>query len=296
MEPTQTKLEMDSQSIQLWGGVILSALSLVCTVLNTLLLIAVIKDPLKKLRRLSNYLLIHLIACDMTVGLISTPLMSCITFRLKEWKNTDPYYITKAMAFIFVYAEYLTALFLCRDRYHSIVTPIQHRGNTSSKRYVKTTIATWVLSFIMPVDIFLGKASIIVGAIKLIFLTISTVAVLIIIYFRVRNVLTRRDDKEEPLLTGGHHSGSLTRIRESKQVISLLTLIIVWQLFTLIVLASTEIYYQMNVHDPSFVHRHQIIEIVHYMMYTLNPIFNAVVCIIKMSDFRKSIKALFIHA
>eukprot|EP00111_Clytia_hemisphaerica_P009485 TCONS_00027822-protein len=280
---------MDVQLLSQCCGATLILLALICIVLNGLLILAIIKDPVKKLQRLSNYLLVHLIVCDMAVGLIGTPFTAYATFKMADPQNVLILNIFKAASIISFYAEFLTTIFLAYDRYRAIENPFKHRANARLALFVKYTVAIWVLSVALTIDNFFRKFLPVFGVVKL----ISFVAILILslsmIYFRTRNVLSKRGaDKEQPLLTGGEN----TRIREeSKQAISLLTMILACQMLTLIVLASTEIFFTVNTHKASLQDR-QIADVIRYFMIALNSIFNAVICFIKMSDFRTSLKSL----
>lgn len=50
-------------------------LTLIATPLNLLIIIAVLKDPLKKLRTLFNYLLVHLCVCNFLTGVVCFPIL-----------------------------------------------------------------------------------------------------------------------------------------------------------------------------------------------------------------------------
>ena len=77
---------MDAYSFRILIGTIYGAAALLCVLLNTIIVVALIKDPLKKLRKLFNFLVIHLCLCDLAAGLFSFPL---VCYGLFLWKNEE---------------------------------------------------------------------------------------------------------------------------------------------------------------------------------------------------------------
>ena len=85
--------KMDFNLFKYFIGAIFGLAFCMSFVLNSLVILAVVKDPLKKLRKMFNFLLIHLCACDLAASLICFPMTSDIIWFIQIRRSeTIPYF------------------------------------------------------------------------------------------------------------------------------------------------------------------------------------------------------------
>lgn len=107
---------------------------------NVLLLVALIKDPLKCFRNSATYLIANLSISDLCVSL-------CIMSNLL---GQDP--VLEFVTFVFFYSSMLTIFSIAFDRYLMIVHPFRHRVLISGKRVALWICLNWMLSSIHSIE------------------------------------------------------------------------------------------------------------------------------------------------
>ncbi|XP_066936094.1 trace amine-associated receptor 9-like [Clytia hemisphaerica] len=287
---------MELHLFRLIGGAIMGLGAFSCILLNSLLLIAVIRDPLKKLQKISNFLLVHLFACDLMVGLLFLTYRTYFVFVHFGDVNAPNYRKLSAVNSVFLYGDFFTAVCLSIDRYEAIMNPIQHRQKMDVKRYMVYSAIIWVSSLVFSADLVMYSTTSNLNAVKVFGVSIILIIILMTVYIRVRMTMRSQENnrQHEDLLASHDSSRSVisTRLTRRKNVIQLLTLILVMELVTFLIMAFTETYVASRGNKLSYETK-QAMGTVRFFMYALNVIFNPTICIVKMKNFRHSIKALF---
>lgn len=125
-----------------------AAVFVVFTVIgNLLIILSVLLDPNKNLRRTPYILLIlNLAITDLIVGVMAEPL-SMVT----HWREAHGLSISFSSLSQFVYfmcctASLLSLAILTIDRYLAITSPLWYRANITNIRVLQGSIAIWILS------------------------------------------------------------------------------------------------------------------------------------------------------
>ena len=138
-----------------WAPVQLSYFTATCslvlcfitTIGNFLLILAVLIDPLRKLRTPFSYFLVNLAISDLAVGSIA--MSTAFAAHLDEADGfVPPYMVTMIHLtyFISTTASVLSLAALCLDRFIAIRWPIQYRRSLRLSRCVIISISIWVFS------------------------------------------------------------------------------------------------------------------------------------------------------
>ena len=114
---------------------------------NSLVILSVILDPLRRLRTPFSYFLVNLAVTDFIVGTISLPVAAYSTFQ--EVKRTVPQYVAILVHVTYFIPSTVSVLSLgalCVDRYTAIRWPFRYRQKLSLKRCLAITASIWVFS------------------------------------------------------------------------------------------------------------------------------------------------------
>lgn len=108
---------------------------------NVMLLVAIIKDPLKCFRNSSTYLIANLAVSDLIVSL-SSPFRVYLPDNVIKLSQIDAFW----------YTSFFMIISIAADRYIMIAYPFKHRAfiKTKEKRIWAWITFTWLLSFIFP--------------------------------------------------------------------------------------------------------------------------------------------------
>ena len=110
---------------------------------NSLVVLSVWKDPLKKLRSSpSNCILLSMAICDLLVGLLLCPLTVYWGFTL--FYKKDPSFLPLAVSAILTPLSVGHMFLLTIDRFFALVTPLQYRVKVTNKRVCIATGTCWV--------------------------------------------------------------------------------------------------------------------------------------------------------
>jgi len=245
-------------SLAIAGCVTFVSLSLATTVLNLLIIIAVLKDPLKKLRTLFNYLLLHLCVCNFIAGVVCFPIFAYYYYCEGLIEKKDLRYVVN-LSYV---AALGSAFSLSVDRYRAIRDPINHRYGISIKTFILYTITIWVYAVIGSVGHFLF------GVVFTTVFQISTLA------FMILALVTNSSQLD-------------TRRKNGKKVLTTCTIILVFQLSSLIPVCVLAVFEWLDYPSVSL-----------DLMYALNvfesmtAVVDPLICIIRLKNFRESIRHL----
>ena len=129
---------------------------------NLLVLLAVWKDPLKKLRSSpSNFILVSMALADLSVGLVVCPITAYWGWVIFD-KNTSPFGLSVIFAInVFsVNVSFGHIFLLTVDRLFAVVTPLEYRFKITNKRVLVACCVCWMYfvafgcSFLMLRDYF----------------------------------------------------------------------------------------------------------------------------------------------
>lgn len=129
------------KSLALVVGVIMVTMSPVIVVGNTLIIIVVWKDPLRKLHSFtSSYILLSMAVADFLVGSILCPLHA--DWSLLTGVGDQP---------LFTSVSFGHVLLLTVDRLFAVLAPLQYRVKITSKRVSIAAVAIWGYALVLGV-------------------------------------------------------------------------------------------------------------------------------------------------
>ena len=168
---------------------------------NLLVLLAVWKDPLKKLRSSpSNFILVSMALADLSVGLVVCPVTAYWGWVIFE-KGTSPFDLSVIFAInVFsVNVSFGHMFLLTVDRLFAVVKPLQYRVIISNKRAVIASCVCWIYflafgcSFLMLRDYFAIMGA--VYNVQLLSILVSMLIMYTVITIRLRRYSKTRMNK-----------------------------------------------------------------------------------------------------
>ena len=114
---------------------------------NLLIILSVLLDPNKNLRRTPYILLIlNLAITDLIVGVMVEPLSMYIHWNEAHGLPINNSWLSQFVYFMCCTASLLSLAILTIDRYLAITSPLWYRANMTNARVLQGSIAIWVLS------------------------------------------------------------------------------------------------------------------------------------------------------
>ena len=168
---------------------------------NLLVLLAVWKDPLKKLRSSpSNFILVSMALADLSVGLVVCPVTAYWGWVIFE-KGTSPFDLSVIFAInVFsVNVSFGHMFLLTVDRLFAVVKPLQYRVIITNKRAVIASCVCWIYflafgcSFLMLRDYFAIMGA--VYNVQLLSILVSMLIMYTVITIRLRRYSKTRMNK-----------------------------------------------------------------------------------------------------
>ena len=168
---------------------------------NLLVLLAVWKDPLKKLRSSpSNFILVSMALADLSVGLVVCPITAYWGWVIFE-KGTSPFDLSVIFAInVFsVNVSFGHMFLLTVDRLLAVVKPLQYRVIITNKRAVIASCVCWIYflafgcSFLMLRDYFAIMGA--VYNVQLLSILVSMLIMYTVITIRLRRYSKTRMNK-----------------------------------------------------------------------------------------------------
>ena len=170
-------------------------LSVITTGGNFLVILAVIKDPFKKLRTPFMYFLVSLAVSDLLVGCVTMP-VSIVTHTLEAHRTKKLIHvrIIQLSYFISANASMLNLGALCLDRYFAVAHPMKYRRRMTLSKCLLVSLFIWILAFSLPMLFFK------IGYINYLMTfahtgVILTLVILIFTYFKVYRTLKLQTKK-----------------------------------------------------------------------------------------------------
>ena len=275
--------------------IIMSAILCVVTITgNSLVCVAILKDPLGKLRSPFAYFLVNLACSDLIVGGAMLPVS--VVAHLYELNGYIPMSLVYTMHltyFASATASILSLLALAIDRYFAVVSAIRYRVYFSWRRCALVSCLIWTLSLGLPL-IYLQ-----IGYINYLMVYSHTAvatafAGLIVTYVRKKKFLKLQRSAMRSLQktsSDAARESESRRLATEKQVTKAFLLILL--LFASIYIPTVIMIYLLqfcNSCNDIVVH---VLRDLQFVLISINSCMNPFVCCIRLKYYRKSIVALF---
>lgn len=109
---------------------------------NSLVVIAIVKDPFSELRTIPNYLILNLAVCDLIVGIPSELLLGLSHFYV----SYDLYYLAYTSLYTSMVASALTILTLAFERYIMVEAPLKSHEYLIHSHLRLVIVYIWLIS------------------------------------------------------------------------------------------------------------------------------------------------------
>ena len=257
---------------------------------NIAIIVAIVRDPFKKLRTPFNYFLINLVTSDLLVGCVTMMISVLVHFK-EPTGQVDPNLI-KAIHlsyFISSTASVLSLGVLSLDRYIAITWPIKYRKHLSLARFSCISISIWVLSFSLPMLYLLT------GYINylMVFIHVSvliTFLILILTHRQVSKSLQKNADDLKCCSSSNIATQEQRKIKQERKVtnafLSILLLFICTYMPAVIMIYILEFCAQCNCTARN------VLRDLQFLIISANSGMNPYVCAVRLKAFRKTIWAL----
>ena len=266
-------------------------ITIVASVGNSLVVLAVLLNPNKDLRSPFNYFLANLSIADLVVGLILGPLsaiyhifegLGMLSQRFKD--------VVHIIYFTSCTASLLSLIALALDRYLAITYPLQYRTKLNPVRALLVSVLVWIISALLPMFYF------VVGYNKFRFVFANTAiaitfAVLIFTNAKIFKYLRCQVQQWDNLHDNTEENLALKRAMQWEKKITK-TLVIVLLLFLAFYLPSCVCIYIINfcsTCDCVFIHWVRDIQ---FVLVMANSGVNPFVYAWRLVNFRKAFKSI----
>eukprot|EP00794_Sanderia_malayensis_P000520 gene520-1169_t len=287
---------------QVWAPKELSYFTATCSVVlciviffgNLAIIVAVLVDPLRKLRTPFSYFLVNLAVSDFVVGAIAMP--SSFFAHLHEAGGHVPDYLVTLIHvtyFVSTTASVLSLAALSLDRFLAIRWPIRYRRSLRMHRCVVMSIAIWVFS---------GSVSMLyftVGYIDylMVFVHVSIVIAFFILVMTYRQVYkTLRSQSQELRVLDSsaaeqrNNEEQIRRLRTEKKVTRAFLMIL--GLFLSCYAPAIIMIYVLQFCDQCSCDLRHVLRDLQFVFVSANSAMNPFVCAIRLGPFRRSILAI----
>lgn len=191
-------MELWNQFLVICGlsAVYLSLLSILTTLANGLLLVALYQDPFKTFRQPPTILITGLALADFLTGIAVDPIFAFFYFEVYKDSITAERYntILKAagiLSSVTMNVSFLTILFLSWTQLIAISFPHRHKQLVTGKRVVICVCGIWIYSLIFSVSPLMGVPEKVFQKID-VFLNLSLIHVLIFLAYIALHISYRR--------------------------------------------------------------------------------------------------------
>ena len=153
----ETLENLESSKTALIIGVVNLVVGVVAVIGNSLLCLTIYRNPHRRLRNTTSYLVVNLAVADLLTGLITEPFYAAFEISNFMGKEVDILYIIgESTAYVFVNASILSILLMAWDRYIAVRYPLLHKQKMSCKRIFTMIILLWIYSIVFSTLRFMG--------------------------------------------------------------------------------------------------------------------------------------------
>ena len=276
--------------LSLLTAIIGSVFFIVITLGNLMIVIAVVKDPLKKLRSPFNYFVVNLAVADLIVGIISMPIG--IYNHTLEYLKTKPDVLKRVFTvtlFISLTASLLCLITLSVDRYVAITFPMKYRSNLTWRKCWIGSFVIWILSLSLPL-IYLK-----VGYINYLMIYVNTAVViaaitLVMTYIRIYKFLRGQIQRMKEI---SRTTSNETKMLESKRTLQQkkVTRVFLWilVLFLVCYIPATIIVYILQFCATCHCESIHVMRDTTFYLLTVNSCMNPFVYALKNKHYRHAL-------
>ena len=291
-EECKTVVIQSKAAIAISAGFIL--LGVIAVIGNLIIIISVIRDPLKKLHTPFNYFLVNLSACDFVTGSVAMPLTAYYIYSKRKGVHLTFSKIELCVTATLAASVILSTCALVIDRLIGITHPLKYRQHLSWGKCVAFSLMIWVLSVAVGLMLtYVGNRS---NAFMGFYCSAISCGLLVItvgffkVYMFLRNHEQEFRKRLEESITASEQT-ILQRCKTEKKVTRAFLIIL-----TVFVLSYVPGLAFLNVmlycHDCNCQLLYSLYHI-RYLLSVANSSINPVIFTLLLKDFRLSIKALF---
>ncbi|XP_057304030.1 melanocortin receptor 5-like [Hydractinia symbiolongicarpus] len=263
---------------------------------NMLIVVVVIKDPLKKLRSPFLYFVVNLAVSDLIVGMVTMPI-SVYTHITEALVILEKYPLLRRTLhlsfFISVSASILNLMALSIDRYITITFPLKHKKYLCWKRCWAISAGIWLFSLTVPF------AYIKIGFIDylLVFTNygiILTFIILVITYVRIYRFLriqTAKMKKQLRITSSSVEDSHLDRCMVERKVTRVFITILAIFIATYIP-ATIMIYILQYCKTCDCTFRHYLRDL-QFLLISLNSCLNPFIYLLRFQPFQESTERIY---
>ena len=269
--------------------------AIIATTGNALIILAVFKDPLKKLRTPFSYFLVNLATSDLIVGGVILP----ISVYVHGMEATGYLNCTLMIAFHIIYfiaatSSIFSLLALCVDRYIAVAFPIKYRIYLHWKKCMCISVLIWVVSISLP---FLHlKLSTVTFLMVYDHIAVLTAFIgLLVTYIRIY-VLLRKQGKS---LSLAQQTSPVADNLMKKKWVNVerkvtRTFLLILMVFVVTYLPAVFIAYMLEFYNLCTENEEcrEWLRDIQFLLVCSNACVNPFICILRMQNFRSSIAAM----
>ena len=254
---------------------------------NLLIVLAVYKDPHKKLSTPYMLMLVNLAATDLVVGLITMP-MSVATHYLEALgtKKDSHVNVSRVIYFTSCSASVLNLVALCVDRYIAVTLPIKYRQMLNGKVCLCVSILIWILAIVIGMLYFAFDFT----EYLFVFAQVAVAFALIIcgITYGLLNKLQKSSRERQEIINRTFSQ----RVRTADKKVMMLFLTILFWFLLCYIPAITMMYVLKFCNSCGCTFKH-VIRDLQFLFIASNSAVNPYACAIRLRSFRNALKAIF---
>ena len=278
--------------LSVFTGISCLIVAIFATVGNGLIIMAVIIDPLKKLRTPFNYLLINLAVADLVMGCVCMPVSVYVHYleykvKLEPLANN----VLRMSYFISGMVSIISLIALSVDRYIAISHAITYRIFYTWKKCVVIMVAIWSISVAFPFLYFK------IGAVNYYFVfacvaILTSFIVLVVVSIQVHKLLRR----QTRLMTSQLPSSSskdfhLTRLQQEKRITRTYMIVLIW--FIILYLPGVVMVFVLYFWKTSDCVTRHVLRDMQSILISFNSCINPIIYIARLKTFKESVRRLF---
>ena len=260
---------------------------------NLSIILAVFKDPLRKLRTPFSYFLVNLATSDLLVGCVTMPVSFVI--HLQEPSGFLDIHFVRTIHlsyFISATASVLSLGALCLDRYLAITWPIKYRRSLRLSRCGLISLCIWIFSLTLPM-IYIKVGYIVYLMVFSHISVLVTFCILLLSYRQVYKSLRKQANEmkaTQRTISSAAAKEDLRKVASEKKVTRAFLIILL--LFICTYTPAIIMIYILHFCEQCNCTLRHVLRDLQFLIVTANSAMNPFVCAIRLRAFRQSILVL----